>query len=195
MIKNPALGTAKTRLAATVGDQEALRIYHLLLAHTRKVAIEANIDTYLYYSDRIEDDEWPAAYFTKRIQADGDLGNRMRSAFAEVSQYHNKIIIIGSDCAQLTSEHIRQAIISLNNYDVVMGPVHDGGYYLLGTKGHHPAIMTDISWSTSSVVDQTIQKTKENNLSYTTIETLSDIDYYDDWIKYGQKILDSQESR
>ena len=34
-IKNPVLGKVKTRLAASIGNEKALKIYYRLLEHTR----------------------------------------------------------------------------------------------------------------------------------------------------------------
>lgn len=185
MIKNPVLGKAKTRLAATVGDKEALRIYNLLLNHTRTTTSEVDADRYLYYSDFVADDNWPTSLYHKRVQSKGDLGNRMKTAFNEVSENHEKMIIIGSDCAQLQPQHLDKAISALDKSDIVIGPVHDGGYYLLGTKGYQPTVLTDINWSTEKVTQQTLARAETNNLTHTIIDTLSDIDYYEDWEKYG----------
>jgi len=185
MIKNPVLGKAKTRIAATTGDEEALRIYKLLLDYTRKVAEATSVDRYLYYSDYIEDDAWSSEVFNKRIQARGNLGNRLRDAFSTLSKDYDKMIVIGSDCAGITSNHILTAAAALDNSDMVLGPVHDGGYYLLGMNGYYPEIISDIEWSTNAVTSQTLSKAESINLSTTKIETLHDIDYHEDWLTYG----------
>ncbi len=184
-IKNPVLGKAKTRIAATVGEEEALRIYMLLLTHTRQVADNVEIDRHLYYSHHIEEDEWSDDLYYKHVQIDGDLGARMRDACATLSKTYSKVVIIGSDCAQLTVAHINKAIESLKNNDVVLGPVYDGGYYLLAMRGYHPRLMTDINWSTDVVAAQTLAQADDSGLTHTCIDKLSDIDYYEDWEKYG----------
>ena len=56
----------------------------------------------------------------------------------------------------------------------------DGGYYLLGLNNHTPEIFEEIKWSTESVLNQTIEKIKENKLSYELLNTLQDIDIIDD---------------
>ena len=185
MIKNPVLGKAKTRIAATTGAEEALRIYKLLLEHTRQVTESTDVDRYLYYSDYIEDDAWSAEVFKKRVQASGDLGDRLKDAFSALSEEYGKMIVIGSDCAAITSAHIVSAADALDNNDVVLGPVHDGGYYLLGMNSYYPEIISDIDWSTDVVASQTLDKAKSIHLSTSTIETLHDIDYHEDWLAHG----------
>ena len=185
MIKNPVLGKAKTRIALTTGDEEALRIYKLLLDHTRKATESTLVDRYLYYSDYLEEDAWSSEIFNKRVQADGDLGSRLRDAFFTLSQDYDKMIVIGSDCAAITPDHIMKAASALDHYDMVLGPVFDGGYYLLGMKGYYPELISDIEWSTDVVAAQTLAKAEALNLSTSTIETLHDIDYHEDWLAHG----------
>lgn len=185
MIKNPVLGKAKTRIAATTGDEEALRIYKLLLDYTRKVTESTSVDRYLYYSDYLEDDAWSPEVFNKRIQASGDLGNRLRDAFYTLSKDYDKMIVIGSDCAAITPDHIMTAVEALDSSDMVLGPVHDGGYYLLGMNGYHPELISDIEWSTDAVTAQTLSKAESIDLSSIQLETLHDIDYHEDWLAHG----------
>lgn len=185
MIKNPVLGKAKTRIAAAAGEDEALRIYKLLLGHTRKVTSATNFDNYLYYSDRIENDAWSDKIYSKRVQSNGDLGHRLRVAFSELSDVYKRMIVIGSDCAEIHPSHIEKAAEVLLEKDIVIGPVHDGGYYLLGMKGYHPEVITDIKWSTEIVAQQTIEKAEMKGLSFEKIEMLHDIDYHEDWIAFG----------
>lgn len=185
MIKNPVLGKAKTRIASTAGDGEALRIYKLLLAHTRKVTTDIILDKYLYYSDYIEDDLWSGDVYNKRVQSEGNLGQRLRDAFSNLSKNYTRMIVIGSDCAEIRSKHINRAAELLFDNEIVLGPVHDGGYYLLGMKGYHPEVITNIDWSTDRVADQTIDKAKAKGLSVQKIEKLHDIDYHEDWLKFG----------
>ena len=68
-IKNPEKGRVKTRLAATVGDDQALRIYLELLQHTRDIAQQIKASPYLFYSQKIDDqDDWPNPVFQKKLQ-------------------------------------------------------------------------------------------------------------------------------
>lgn len=188
-IKNPQLGKVKTRLAATEGDERALHIYRELLRHTREVTRQAAATRYLYYSQHIdEQDDWQASDFTKRVQAPGDLGHRMASAFEEVLAQHDRAVIVGSDCAQLRIEHVQQAFEALDSYDVVLGPADDGGYYLLGMKTLHRELFEGIDWSTDAVADQTRRAVANKSLILTELPTLSDIDYIEDWEKHGWEL-------
>lgn len=186
-IKNPIKGKAKTRLAATVGDDEALRIYKELLRHTREIAANIDANRYLSYSFFIDkNDEWANNLFQKSLQISGDLGLKMKTAFEDAFEKGNKkVVIIGSDCASLTIEIVENAFNKLENHDFVIGPADDGGYYLLGMRTFAPSIFDDIAWSTEQVFPKTIENIQHLNKTYDLLPTLSDIDYEEDWKKYG----------
>lgn len=186
-IKNPRLGYVKTRLAADVGDDKALEIYLRLTDHTKEVLSSVpDVKRFVYYSDFVADEDgWSPETFIKGLQNDGDLGDRIKAAFTEVFKTSDKAIIIGSDCAQLSPLHIEKAIKSLDYHNLVIGPSLDGGYYLLGMDSNYKYLFEDIEWSTESVFEETKAKAIKNGLSVGQIETLSDIDYIEDWEKYG----------
>lgn len=187
-IKNPKLGQIKTRLAKTVGDQRALEIYLQLLAHTRKVSEQVEASRYLYYSDWINsDDDWDTNKFIKKLQHSGDLGQRIKNAFQDTLTLHSKVIIIGSDCIELTSDMIQKAFTQLDHCDVVIGPTHDGGYYLLGIKSFHEFLFTDIPWSSGLELKETFTRAVAMGLKTVLLPRLSDIDYYEDWVRSGME--------
>lgn len=186
-IKNPRLGHVKTRLAKDIGDKRALEIYLKLTAHTQRVlSAVPYVNRNVYYSEFIDDaDDWSSDLFIKGLQSDGDLGDRIKHAFTEVFKENEKVIIIGSDCAQLSADHILQAVDALDQHNVVIGPSLDGGYYLLGMDSNYKFLFENIEWSTESVFEETKSKALAQKLTVSEIEKLSDIDYIEDWEKYG----------
>lgn len=188
-VKNPEKGKVKTRLAKTMGDDMALKIYLALLGHTRNIALEIPSHRFLFYSSFVDQrDDWSNEAFKKRLQHPGDLGTRMSEAFREVLEHHSKAVIIGSDCASLTTEIVQSAFDQLDQHDFVIGPAKDGGYYLLGMKTHSPTLFQDIAWSTEEVFPSTVKKINALNGSYFLLPELSDIDYEEDWKQYGWEL-------
>jgi uncharacterized protein len=183
-VKNPRLGRVKTRLAATIGPEAALQIYLTLLEHTRKVALGLAAQRWVCYSDSIEpDDAWTAPDFEKHLQATGDLGQRMATAFEQaLAAGSQRVIIIGSDCAELDSALLQQAFTALERTDLVIGPAHDGGYYLLGMTAHHPALFEGVAWSTDAVRAQTESIAERLGLTCTLLPALADVDTEADWL-------------
>ena len=188
-IKNIEKGKVKTRLAATVGDDKALEIYQALLGHTRKIAMATDAERYLFYSQFIEEkDEWSDKYFQKLVQIDGDLGEKMAEGFRHAFEKHPKVVIVGSDCASLTEEIVADAFLVLEDKDFVIGPAIDGGYYLIGMRQFSPAVFQNIEWSTAAVFPDTIAKIEAMGKTYGLLPTLSDIDFEEDWNKYGWEL-------
>jgi uncharacterized protein len=187
-IKNPALGKVKTRLAATVGDQKALEIYRRLLDITRSTVLQVHAQYHLFYSDFIDmEDDWDNKKFAKYVQHGSDLGERMSAAFKTVFLHNNtselhKVVIIGSDCIDLTPDIIDMSFTILGDSDVVVGPTFDGGYYLIGMKEYHVGLFEQITWSTDTVYQETKDKGRELQLNIADLPTLRDIDNEEDWL-------------
>lgn len=189
-IKNPELGKAKTRLAESVGPERALKIYEALLKHTRQLSQAVDARRMLFYSAFVdEEDQWPSTYFFKYLQVSGGLGERMSAAFLRAfAAAGSPVLIVGSDCAQLTSAIVEDGIKALETHDFVIGPAEDGGYYLLGMRAFHPEVFQDIAWSTEEVLPQTLEIIRSNSWSHALLPVLSDIDYEEDWEKHGWEI-------
>tara|TARA_B100000524_G_scaffold324194_1_gene206464 strand:+ start:233 stop:835 length:603 start_codon:yes stop_codon:yes gene_type:complete len=179
-VRNPQLGTVKTRLAATVGDKVALEIYIELMRHTAEVTHKVSADKKVFYSEKIEkNDVWTEMNFSKALQTKGTLGQRMENAFKTAFEKgYKKVIIVGSDLYSLKTSHIEKALNQLDKKEVVIGPSQDGGYYLLGLKKKMPALFRNKSWGTSTVLKETL-----NDLKFKSIflmEPLNDIDNFED---------------
>lgn len=185
-IRNPQLGKVKTRLARTLGDVEALRIYELLLEKTRIAALGCTAQRWLFYSDFVpEKDDWPQKDFQKSIQSAGDLGERMEAAFQVAFEAQaQKVLIIGSDCPALSGDILNQAFDLLDTADFVIGPVPDGGYYLIGMKSFSPTVFQQMEWSTESVREKTIEKIVAASQSFALLPMLTDIDTEEDWLHF-----------
>lgn len=182
--KNPQPGKVKTRLAAGLGEEAAYKIYLLLLERTFKELATFDSAVIVYYSDFLPETN----SFTgrlERIQRGQDLGERMKNAFEETfSMGYEKVVIIGTDCPELTSSHLIKAFQKLDKSELVIGPAADGGYYLLGMKTYCANLFHQIEWSTSKVLNQTLQKASDCGLSVSFLPILHDIDKKEDWIRF-----------
>ena len=180
--RNPELGTVKTRLARTVGDKTALNIYKFLITKTKNSTIGVNADKAVYYSVKVrKNDIWDNKTYQKHQQKGEDLGIRMHNAFQNgFKSGYEKIIIIGSDLYDLSTEEIDKAFEYLNSNDVVIGPALDGGYYLLGMKKLYKNIFKNKAWGTDSVQKDTLKNLIDSKVKL--LEKKNDIDEYEDII-------------
>lgn len=177
-VKHPIAGQVKTRLAASIGDEKAVLVYQALLDYTHSIVAPLPVDKAVFYGNHLPDkDLWSEAGYTRRIQSGAGLGDRMESAFAwGFEQGYRRIVIIGSDCAELTTRILMTAFEQLQSDDVVIGPATDGGYYLLGSKQLHRELFQNKNWSTASVYTETIGDINKEALRFTALPFLSDID-------------------
>ena len=185
--KKPELGKVKTRLAKSIGDENALKIYLKLLEHTHRVADKVNASKKVYYNSVSQIGILDYYKFQKEIQIGEDLGEKMRNAFLENYSFE-KIVLIGSDCYEINEDIIEDAFLALDEHDCVIGPAKDGGYYLIGSRGERLLpVFKDKEWSTENVLLDTILDLKKHDLSYFLLEELSDVDEEKDlpehWIK------------
>lgn len=194
--KNPELGKVKTRLANSVGDKVALNIYKFLLSHTVSVTKNLELDKRVYYSEEIpEKDLWPSEAFSKKLQRDGNLGEKMENAFQEAFQSgYKRVIIIGSDLLDLSQNDLETAFLELEKNDMVIGPAKDGGYYLLGMKSLNSDVFKNKAWSTNSVLSDTLKDLESKKIKI--LETRNDIDEIQDIEEDSilKKIIESRTS-
>jgi len=178
--RNPELGKVKTRLAKTVGNATALKIYIFLLERTRDIAVKVAADKAVYYSVKIrENDIWDASIFQKHQQVGEDLGIRMLHAFKNgFKAGYEKVMIIGSDLYDLTAETIENAFIALKDNEVVIGPAEDGGYYLLGMNSLEEKVFKNKNWGTETVRKNTLEELKDKKVFL--LGELNDVDVFED---------------
>lgn len=178
--RNPEKGKVKKRLAQSIGDQAALKVYKYLLKHTAEVTKHLGAEKWVYYSEALpEDDIWEKDLFRKKLQQGEDLGQRMEQAFSEAFKAgFKKVVIIGSDLFELTKEDLKMAFLALHEHQYVVGPAQDGGYFLLGMTAPTPRLFRNKNWSTSSVLEQTLGDLEQEKLKLLPVR--NDIDTFED---------------
>ncbi len=189
-VKNPVAGQVKTRIARTVGDEKAVAVYQELLAYTQKLVGSFTGHTVVYYGDFLNpDDGWNG--YKKYTQTGSDLGERMVNAFREqFSAGAQQVVIIGSDCFDITPDHIARAFHVLDVADVVIGPATDGGYYLLGMNQLQPFLFENMPWSQPELYQLTELALLQHDLTFERLDELTDIDEWADYERYQQRQRD-----
>lgn len=192
-VKNLIPGMVKTRLAEDIGIDKALDVYQELVHHTHKITKKIEADKSVYYSEYVEiEDVWDNGDFKLTSQKGFTLGEKMSNAFDEAFDSYNKVVIIGSDCYDLSSKHIKLAFEMLEENDIVVGPAKDGGYYLLGMSEFFPQLFQNKEYSTNSVLKELLEEAEGMELSVYKLPELNDIDTLEDlketnieWEKLG----------
>lgn len=179
----PVRGQAKTRLIPTLGPGGAAQLHRRMTEHTAAAARQAetghNTAITICFTGGSHHDfrAWLGDDLVYQKQPNGDLGVRMRKAFASAFRSGaRRAIAIGSDIPALSSDLMHQAMQALDNNDIALGPATDGGYYLIGMKRFHPELFTGMDWGTGRVCDQTHAAIERMHLTVSKLPTLNDVD-------------------
>ena len=186
-VKAPRPGEVKTRLAKALGPELAAAAYRQLV---EKLLTE--LDSLKAVELRFSPDEaqneiqpWLKPDWQLQPQGPGDLGARLRRAFAQsFAAGVQRVVIIGSDCPAVTRQHVAASWTVLEQQDMVLGPARDGGYWLVGLRAPHPAIFENIRWSTATVLPETLARARRAHLSVRLLGELNDVDTGRDWREY-----------
>ncbi len=188
--KAPLPGQVKTRLAADIGADEAARSYAQWLEHHVVALVDYQLaPVELWVSPDREHPlfmklgDMPGVSIVE--QPEGNLGQRMRTAFRNSLAQCRSAVLTGSDCPVMHPGYVDRALETLAaGVDVVFGPAEDGGYVLVGQNCPHPSLFSEIPWSTGDVLHKTRLRLLAERQSWAELETLWDIDTLEDYRRW-----------
>ena len=139
-VKTPGLSPLKTRLAKSIGQEKAEAFFKDSVKQTEKTLqdFQATGDVNCFWSvaeeKGLEDPMWQN--FPRFQQVSGGLGDRMHGAYEHLRAEHDFVILLGADCPHMPLDYLLTAKKALwgGEYDNVIGPTEDGGFYLFGSK-------------------------------------------------------------
>lgn len=186
----PQPGRTKTRLIPALGDRGAADLQQQMTEHLLERFqgfSEGSLSLQIHFAGgtSAQMSSWLSPKFSTIQQLipqrQGSLGERLVAALEHgFSSGLSKIIVVGSDCPQLDSQKIVEALTLLEAHDVVLGPALDGGYYLIGLNRLYPFLFKNIPWSTERVLAETEAIATHHALSTAHLAPLSDIDRPED---------------
>jgi rSAM/selenodomain-associated transferase 1 len=185
----PRLLAVKTRLAASIGPEQALAAHRALLRRTLAVAAAARADSrWLQFAGTDEDQACAqlGAEFGLRVspQPDGDLGERMAVALDQALDSHERAVLIGSDCPVLRPADLVEAFEALGSADLVLSPAEDGGYAMIGVARIGLPVFSQVDWGSDRVLRQTLAQAASAGLRVRQLRTVWDVDTVDDWKRW-----------
>jgi rSAM/selenodomain-associated transferase 1 len=173
----------KTRLAAEIGARPAAALYRRMACNiVARCVRPASYRTVVWYAPThggAAVRQWLGGLGVADFlpQAVGDLGLRLSAAFLRhFRDGARRVAIVGSDCPAVDAGLVEEAFAALMEHDLVLGPAHDGGYYLIGLDAPHVALFRDIPWSTEAVLDRTIANARRLGLDYLLLPRHRDVD-------------------
>jgi hypothetical protein len=183
----PVPGETKTRLIPELGPQGAATLQREMTAHTmqttRRACIQAGRKTEVHFTgaDELQMREWLGPDVDYVAQADGDLGARMYFAVHRTFESDAaRVVIVGTDCPDLTEHDIGQAFALLHTHDTVIGPTEDGGYYLIGLRKPVADLFVDVDWGSETVFESTMHIAEAAGLEVGLLPIRRDVDLPED---------------
>jgi rSAM/selenodomain-associated transferase 1 len=179
VFSKPALpGEVKTRLIGELSAVQAAALH------------AAFLDDLLEHLKRGRFDLWvawavdsavplPASSVPSLRQAAGDLGHRLYRGLSEAAKDFSAVAAIGSDHPEVPLSLVHQAFDKLGGgADIALGPADDGGYYLIALRRDvlRPEIFQGIPWSSSDVLEVTLDRCREQKLKVALLPTGNDVD-------------------
>ena len=175
--REPLPGRVKSRLAATIGGEQAAAVYAVLLDAALDAARATCFETVLSLA------EAPSAAWARglaaacEMQRGADLGARMAAAFAaHFRDGAGRVVLVGSDCPGLRPHHMTAAAQRLADAPVVLGPSADGGYWLVAQRAPGVDLFAEIPWSVPTTLGATRERLGALGVGWSELEILRDID-------------------
>jgi rSAM/selenodomain-associated transferase 1 len=200
MAKEPQAGQTKTRLSPPLSGQEAAELYRCLLLDTLELMCRVkSAQPIIAYSP------YGAEPFFRRLappgfdfvpQVGADLGTLLDNVITHYLQNgYRQVVVVDSDSPTLPQAYLNRAFRELDDpsVDVVLGPAKDGGYYLIGLKSPCPALFLGISMSTSTVVEETLERAREQGLQVVCLPRWYDVDTCGDLDKLIEELASKPE--
>jgi rSAM/selenodomain-associated transferase 1 len=197
MAKAPRPGAVKTRLAQSLSVEAVTELYCCLLDDTLALArslgdVEIAImcpDSDVSELARLAGTPLAGKAASVVAQKGEGLAAGLTSVFAHFAEGHQRrVIAFNSDSPHLPRSVLEDAFETLAAHDVVVGPTHDGGYYLVGAKASHPTLFAGDGMGTSSALERLLARAQALELSVGFAAPFYDIDVADDLTRLAEEL-------
>ena len=192
MAKAPRPGAAKTRLAPGLSLKAAIAFYCCLLDDTLALARslgDVELAIMCPHADVNELAQLAGNEPQVVAQKGEGLAAGLTSVFAHFAEdRQRRVVAFNSDSPHLPRSVLEQAFEVLASHDVVVGPTHDGGYYLAGAKTSHPALFGGDGMGTTSALETLLLRARTLKLSVGFTDPFYDVDVVDDLIRMAAEL-------
>jgi hypothetical protein len=192
--KEPVAGMVKTRFSPEISPAESAAIYQCMIDdRITEISSLNGIELAIAFTPNQARDTFASLKrrgFSLFSQTGKDLGERLANIFVDtLKDGYQAVIIIDSDSPDLPKSTVEEAftLLQADRTDLVLGPCHDGGYYLIGMRNHHPELFDNIPWSTASVLEATLNKGRELGLRTELLAWRNDLDTFDDLVDFYRR--------
>jgi rSAM/selenodomain-associated transferase 1 len=191
MAKAPKPGMVKTRLIESLPPVAVTALYCCLLEDTLALAKSLTSVQVAVMCPEPDQDEL-AHLLGNTVQVVPQKGQGLAAGLTSVFRHFTAagrhVIAFNSDSPHLAPAVLGSAFEILASHDVVVGPTHDGGYYLVGAKAAHSTLFETDGMGTRTALDRLLTRTKDLELSTGFTEPFYDIDVANDLILLAREL-------
>jgi uncharacterized protein len=192
MAKAPKPGMVKTRLTESLPSPAVTALYRCLLEDTLALAKSLTSVEVAVMCPESDQDEL-ARLVRDTVQVVAQKGEGLAAGLTSVFRHftaagRQHVIAFNSDSPHLAPSVLNSAFEILATHDVVVGPTHDGGYYLVGAKAAYPSLFEGDAMGTGSALGRLLTRTKVLELSTSLTEPFYDIDVANDLILLAREL-------
>ncbi len=196
MAKAPRPGAVKTRLSASLPPDAILGLYRCLLEDTLALAqsLEGVETAMMSPAGDVEALSRIAGHGVRVVAQTGNgLAAALTGVFEHFAGGGRRVVAFNSDSPHLPLPTLQQAFDALTSCDLVVGPTHDGGYYLVGATAHHPGLFASAALGTTSALDMLLARAASLKLSVRFTDPFYDIDVPADLTRLMEELRVSPE--
>lgn len=169
-------GRVKTRLIPIYSAEEACEIHKAMAETVIRRASAISPKCYIASDDVLhpffEQFDLPVI-----AQGGGDLGARMSRLMVHAfDDGAEAVLFLGTDSPHMPESRLNRAIEILNVFDVVVGPVEDGGYDLIAMKRPVAELFEGVHWGSEHVLAETLQRAEAAGVSIGQLDVSFDLD-------------------
>jgi glycosyltransferase A (GT-A) superfamily protein (DUF2064 family) len=150
---------ARTKFRDAIGAPGAALAYHRLLARTLRHLARGDVYPIVAVPPRAPELSTLASRSRTetQMQLRGDAGTRIAPC---LRRERGPCVVIASDAPAIDAILVRHAAQALGQFDVVLGPTWNGGYYLVGLRAPAYAYRAfdGVRWGTPNVLDDTLAR-------------------------------------
>lgn len=192
MAKAPRRGAVKTRLVPSLSPEGAIDFYRCLLDDTLRLAHSLrNVEVAVMCPE--SDITELAALTDPQTRVVAQKGEGLAAGLTSVFSYfaggfRKHTIAFNSDSPHLPAPVLEGAFEQLATHDLIVGPTHDGGYYLVGAKASHPTLFENDGMGTNSALEKLLERARDLELSVAAASSFYDVDVADDLTRLAAEL-------
>lgn len=169
----------------SLSEPSATGLFQRLITHVARQVSQLDSVDFLFCLATDNPQPSQSGFYAQR---GATFGEKLTNLFQDMfSAGYERVVVVGNDCAELTTADLDAAMRALDDHECVVGPAEDGGCYLIGLKGVLPGFLTLVSWQTPNTCSDFLRLIGRAQYSVALLDTRLDLDTLDDIRRFAAR--------